>query len=68
MIMEIDAAPKLSKYMTAPGAYNVKSFIYEINQYTRARAHTHTRARAHVSLENQTISCIEQISWQMYDP
>ena len=23
--MEIDAAPKLSKYMTALGAYNVKS-------------------------------------------
>ena len=40
--MEIYAAPKLSEYMTALGAYNVKSFIYEINQYTRARAHTHT--------------------------
>ena len=41
--MEMYAAPKLSKYMTALGAYNVKSFTYEINQDTHE--HTHTRAR-----------------------
>ena len=29
--MEIYAAPKLSKYMTALSAYNVKLFTYEIN-------------------------------------
>ena len=40
--MEIYAAPKLSKYMTSIGAYNVKSFTYEINQHMHARAHTHT--------------------------
>ena len=50
--MEIYVAPKLSKYTTALGAYNIKSFTYEINQHTRARAHTHTPhrhtlARAH---------------------
>ena len=28
--MEIYAAPKLSKYMTALGAYNVKSFTYKL--------------------------------------
>ena len=59
--MEIYAAPKLSKYMTALGADNVKSFTYEINQHTHARArththnthththHTHTRTHAHTS-------------------
>ena len=31
MIMEIYAAPKLSKYMTELGAYNVKSFTHKIN-------------------------------------
>ena len=40
--MEIYTVPKLSKYTTALGAYNIKSFTYEINQHTRARAHTHT--------------------------
>ena len=55
--MEIYAAPKLSQYMTALGAYNVKSFTYEINQHmhkhtstptdTHTHTHTaHTRARA----------------------
>ena len=39
--MEIYAAPKLSKYMTALGAYNVKSFTYEINQHTHEHARTH---------------------------
>ena len=42
IIMEIYAAPKLSKYMTALGAYNIKSFIYEINQHTHMCTHTHT--------------------------
>ena len=42
--MEIYAAPKLSKYMTALGAYNVKSFTYEINKDTLTLA---TRARSH---------------------
>ena len=36
--MEIYAAPKLSKHMTALSAYNVKSVTFEIN----AEAHTHT--------------------------
>ena len=52
--MEIYAAPKLSKYMTARGAYNVKSSTYKINQHmhehtppTHTHTHTtHTRARA----------------------
>ena len=50
--MEIYAAPKLSKYMTELGAYNVKSFTHKINQHTHQRTHTqththtHTRARA----------------------
>ena len=52
IIMEIYAAPKLSKYMTALGAYNVKSFTYEINQhmheYTHTRALTHARTHKHV--------------------
>ena len=40
--MEIYTVPKLSKYMTALGAYNIKSFIYEINQHTHMCTHTHT--------------------------
>ena len=50
--MEIYAAKKLSKYMTALGAYNVRSFTYKI-KLTHARVHTythihitHTQARA----------------------
>ena len=39
--MEIYAAPKLSKYMAALSAYNIKSLTYEINQHTHAHAHTH---------------------------
>ena len=42
IIMEIYAAPKLSKYTTALGAYNINTFTHEINQHM----HTHTRARA----------------------
>ena len=41
--------PKLSKYMTALGTYNVKSFTYEINQHTHSHTHTHTtHTHAHV--------------------
>ena len=60
--MEIYAAPKLSKYMTALGAYNVKSFTHEINQHTHARAHTHShtyaraRERAHTRTHTQAHS------------
>ena len=46
-VMEIYAAPKLSQYMTALGAYNVKSFTYEINQHKHEHTHTHTRACTH---------------------
>ena len=47
--MKIHAAPQLSKYTTALGAYNIKSFTYEINQHTyaRARARTHTHTHTH---------------------
>ena len=38
IIIEVYAAPKLSRYMTVLGAYNIKSFTYEINQHT----HVHT--------------------------
>ena len=48
--MEIYAAPKLSKYMTALCAYNVKLFTYEINQHT----HTHTlHTRAHTQARSK---------------
>ena len=52
--MEIHAAPKLSRYTTALGAYTIKSFTSDINQRTHAHTnkqkphihtHTHTRAR-----------------------
>ena len=46
--MEIYAAPKLSKYMTALGAYNVKSFTYKlINTCTSTHPHTHTLTHTH---------------------
>ena len=58
--MEIYAAPKLSKYMTALGAYNVKSFTYEINQhmheYTNTHTHTRARTRAHTHTHTQARS------------
>ena len=47
MIMEIYAMPKLSKYMTALGAYNVKSFTYEINQHLHEYTHTHTHTHTY---------------------
>ena len=42
IVMEIYAVPKLSKYMTALGTYNVKSFTHEINQHMREYTHAHT--------------------------
>ena len=50
LIMEIYAAPKLSRCTTALGAYNSKSFTYEINQRTHTHACTQprTRAQAHI--------------------
>ena len=47
VIMEIYNAPKLSKYMTTLGAYNVKSFTYEINQHMHEHKHTHTHTPHH---------------------
>ena len=47
MIMEIYVAPKLSKYMTALGAYNVKSFTYEMNQHMHEHTHTHAHTHTH---------------------
>ena len=47
LMMEIYAAPKLSKYVTALGVYNVKSFTYEINQDMHEHTHTHTRTHTH---------------------
>ena len=58
--MEIYAAPKLSKYMTALGAYNVKSFTYEINQHMHVRAlacahaRTYTRMHTHACTHTHT--------------
>ena len=57
IIMEIYAAPKLSKYMTALGAYNVKSFTYEINKHMHEYTNTHTRARAHTRTHTLTHAC-----------
>ena len=58
IIMEIYAAPKLSKYMIALGAYNIKSFTYEINQHTHTHTHTHTHActftHAHIHTHTHT--------------
>ena len=44
--MEIYAAPKLSRYTTALGAHNNKSFTYKINQHTHMQIHSH----AHTSM------------------
>ena len=48
------AAPKLSKYMTALGAYNVKSFTYEINQHTHEHTHIHTHTHTHTHTHHTT--------------
>ena len=46
--MEIYAAPKLSKYMTALDAYNVKSLTYKlINPCTSTHTHPHTHTHTH---------------------
>ena len=55
IIMEIYAAPKLSKYMTAQGAYNVKSFTYEINEHTHELIHTRTHACAHAHTHKHAV-------------
>ena len=47
VIMEIYAAPKLSKYTTALGAYNIKSFTHEINQHMHEYTHTPTHKHTH---------------------
>ena len=64
--MEIYAAPKLSKYMTALGAYNVKSFTYKLintctSTHTHSLTHTHhthtsARMRAHTRPHTQARS------------
>ena len=59
-MIEIYAAPKLSKYMTALGAYNVKSFTYKFNQLTHENTHTHiqtphTYARLHTHAHTSTL-------------
>ena len=46
--------PKLSKYMTALGTYNVKSFTYEINQQMHTRTHTHIWAQYEIHTEENT--------------
>ena len=48
IIMETLAAPKLSKYTTALGAYNIESFTHKINQQMHAHPpHTHTHTLVH---------------------
>ena len=54
LIMEIYAAPKLSKYMTALGGYNVKSFTYEINQHMHKHTHTHHTHTPHTHAHSHT--------------
>ena len=47
MWLEIYAAPKLLKYTTALGTYNIRSFTYEINQHTHTHTHIHTHTLHH---------------------
>ena len=55
IIMEIYAAPKLSKYMTALGAYNVKSFTFKlINTCTSTPTHPHTYTLTHTHTHTHT--------------
>ena len=54
IIMEIYAAPKLSKYMTALGAYNVKSFTYDKFSNTCTSTHTHTHTHTHTRTHTRT--------------
>ena len=57
--MEIYAAPKLSKYMTALGAYNVKSFTYKlINTCTSTHPHTHTLTHTHTHTHHTHTSAL----------
>ena len=54
LMMEIYAAPKLSKYTTALGAYNIKSFTYEINQHTHTHTYIHTHTCMHIHTRTHT--------------
>ena len=45
--MEIYAAPKLSKYMTALGAYSVKSFTYKLIKTCTSKHPPHTHTHIH---------------------
>ena len=38
------------KYTTALGAYNIKSFTWEIKHHVRARARTHTHTHTHIHI------------------
>ena len=55
IIMEIYDVPKLSRYMTALGTYNSKSFTYKVNPHTHARTHacTHTHTHTHTQTERE---------------
>ena len=57
IVMEIYAAPKLPKYMTALGACNVKFFTYEINQHMHEHTHKHVRARTCTHTRTHTQAC-----------
>ena len=52
--MEIYAAPKLSRYTTALGVYNIKSFTYEINQHMHIYICTHIHAQTHARVHTYT--------------
>ena len=58
IIMESYAAPKLSKYTTPQGTYDIKSFTYEINQHMhtdrQTDTHTHTHTCVHVLTHART--------------
>ena len=68
IIMESYAVPKLSKYMTALGAYNVKSFTYEINQHTHTSTHTpHTRPHVRTLTHARTHKhVVRNLYWGKY--
>ena len=51
--MEIYVAPNLSKYTTALGAYNIKSFTYELKQHTHAHIHARANARTHTQTRSR---------------
>ena len=49
--MEIYAAPKLSKYMTALGANSVKSFTYKLIKTCTSKHPPHTHTYTHTTHE-----------------